>query len=139
MAMMNLLQKHAASSVVAKLVSSTALVAAALLLILSGCAKPSEQDKQQMALLEQRFGDRYVFKFEGEFYVAALLKTGHDHSDHEAQEIVKTFEFVDFERKVRRDTTYIYFNFHDADGRFLYQLFHDPQKDRFEQSSTPHY
>lgn len=138
MAMKDRLQKCAASNVVAKVVSS-AIFLTALFLSLSGCARPSEQDRQQLTSLEQRFGDRYVFKLENDFYVAAVLNKGHEHSDQDAQEIVKTFEFVDFEKRVRRDTTYVYFNFHDADGRFLYQLFYNHSKDRFERSNTPHY
>jgi len=136
--MKDLHQRRAASSAVAKFLNS-AILMGALLFVLLGCAKPSEQDRQQLTLLEQRFGDRYSFKFEDEFYVHAISKAGHGPSDQEAEEIYKLFAFVDFEKKARRETSYIYFNFFAADGRFLYQLAYDPGTGKIERGSTPHY
>lgn len=134
--MKEILRKRAASSAVA-IVLSVALLTTTLLL--GGCARPSEQDQEQLALLERQFGDRYSFKFEDEFYVHAISKAVNEPSDGEAEEIYKLFAFSDFERKVRRESGYIYFNFFTADGRFLYQLTYDPETGKIEHGSTPHH
>lgn len=129
-------QKHVASGVAANFLSSLILVMA---LLLPGCARPSDQDQQQLSQLERRFGDRYTFKLEGEAYVHVVSKTGHQPLDEEAEEIYRRFAFTDFDKRVRRETGYVYFNFFAADGRFLYQLAYDPGTDKIERNSTPHY
>jgi hypothetical protein len=134
--MKEIIRSGAASSAVARVLSVSVLTAA---LFIGGCAKPSEQDQQYLALLEKRFGDHYSFKFEDEFYVHAVSKGGHEISGGEAEEIYKLFAFSDFERKVRRESSHIYFNFFASDGRFLYQLAYDPGSGKIERSNTPHH
>jgi hypothetical protein len=104
-----------------------------------GCTNPSTRDIEKLHEVEKRFGDRYVIKFEGEFYVTVQPKVDPVPVESDVQEICKIFRFKDFNKREERNSSYVYFNAYDSKGRFLYQLYYDPQTKAFAKSKTPHY
>lgn len=110
----------------------------AALLLVWGCTKPPSEDKERLREVEKRFGDRYTLKLEGEFNLNARLKKGAIALGTDAQEIYKIFRFKDFAKREERDSSYVYLNMYDAQGKFLYQFFYDPQTKTFQKGNAPY-
>lgn len=113
-----------------------------LLLFSAACARPSKEDQAKMRELESIFGDEYVFKFEGEFYIAALAKKDKPPKeiDKDAEEIYEAFMFSNSNsKKFVRPTNYIYLNMFNKEGVFLFQLLYNRRLSKFSKGNRPYY
>jgi len=103
-----------------------------------GCAQPSNQDREALQMLTKKFGDRYNFKFDGEFWLVANAKKDVVILKGEDEEMYKIFFFENKDTMQERNTSYVYLDLYDSDGKFVCQLYFDPQVKSFRRNNKPY-
>jgi hypothetical protein len=89
--------------------------------------------------VEKQYSHLYTFELRREFYLEASAKKDTYINFEELQEIYKLFGFKDGEGYTRRNTSYVYLNVYAYNGKFMYQIYYDPIKNKFIKGNTPHY
>jgi hypothetical protein len=103
---------------------------AAVLLFSAGCQSRPEADVKMVEVLKARYGNKFNFKLEGEYYLGVRQKHDTQVDEEDLKDIYRTF-FLDESGKKRRDTTYVSINFYDSTGKFQYQMYYDIEKGIF--------
>ena len=106
--------------------------------VIVGCAQPSNQDKEALQMLIEKFGHRYNFKFDGEFWLVARAKKDVVILKGEDEEMYKFFFFENKDALKKRNTSYVYLDLYDASGKFVCQLYFDPQIKDFARNNKPY-
>ena len=125
-----------------KRMSATKIIGLVLLTVLSldlSCRRSSKEEYAQLQELNRAFGDRFSFELDDRIYLYAKQTKPNPALENDAREIYKFFVFADFEKRQRRNTSVVYLNLYDQGGRFLFQIFYDPNRDRLEKEKTEHY
>jgi len=116
---------------VVKFNNNSILLILLLALQVTCCNKLTESDKSKLKALESKFGDRYSFEFTGDgLYLYAKLKNGAVMVSNDDEEIFKIFMFINYEKGIRRNNTFVYLNLYDEKGKFHHQLFYDPNENK---------
>jgi hypothetical protein len=114
------------------------LVALALMLSVGCTATPSSTDREKLAILQQEYGQKFDFAFDGDLYLRAASSDTAAPSQSEIQSIYRRFMFDDSGAR-RRSTTFVYVNAYNARGEFLYQIAFDSTTKDFVISKREHY
>ena len=113
------------------------LGAALLVFVLTGCDAPgSARDRELVDEITRAHGGRIELTLEENLYLRARSRSG-TVSEPEMQQVYQAFFFEP--GGGRRTTGYVYLNVYDAEDRFLFQLFHDPNRGRLIRSSAERY
>ena len=106
--------------------------------VIIGCAQPTDRDKEALQMLTKKFGERYNFKFDGEFWLIARAKKDVVILKGEDEEMYKVFFFENKDVTKKRNTSYVYLDLYDSGGKFVCQLFFDPQIKAFGRNNKPY-
>jgi hypothetical protein len=106
--------------------------------IIIGCARPTNSDKEALQVLTGKFGERYDFKFDGEFWLIARAQKDVVIRKGEDEEMYKVFFFENKGLMKERNTSYVYLDLYDSDGKFVCQLYFDPQTKAFRRNNKPY-
>lgn len=108
----------------------------ALLLNCAACLPspdPTPEDQAALEQLQKQFGERYTFAFQYDVYVRVRARVADAPTREEATQIARVFSFDEEGRPRDYPRSHIaYFNFYNRGGRFLFQVYWDPQNSRFE-------
>jgi len=114
------------------------LLALLICFVMIGCAEPTKSDMEALQKLTEKYGDRYDFKFDGEFWLVARAKKNVVIRKGEDEEMYKVFVFENKEKMIERNTSYIYLDLYDSDGNFVCQLFFEQGKKAFGRGDKPY-
>jgi len=106
-----------------------------LLIVLAACQSASREDTERLSSLQSTYGDRYVFSLKGEFHLLAQQRTTEPVPEAEIENIYRAFFSKNPAEMIRRETSFVYLNVYDREGRFLYQLAYSPSRHGFVRSS----
>jgi hypothetical protein len=108
-----------------------------LMILSSGCGRPSPQDATRLDSLRARYGNLLEFEIEENLYLHARQRDSAVVPESKLKEI---YDFFVFEDGDRRPTPVVYLNYYDTVGRFQYQLFYDPKIHRIRRDDrSEHY
>lgn len=110
-----------------------------LCFIIAGCCDhPTEGDRAAMQMLTKKFGDRYTFELDGELWLVARAKKNVLVLKGEEEEMYKVFFCETNDQMKKRNTTYVYIDLYDSDGKFICQLSFDHEKKVFGRDNMPY-
>lgn len=105
-----------------------------LSLFATACApEPTQEDVRRLEELRKRFGGQYAFTFEAPMYVRAQQTDGAPLDVSALEDAFEAFWYDDG-GVPRKNTSFVYLNAYDRDGRWQLQLFWNPEKRRIVQS-----
>lgn len=99
-----------------------------LLIFMVACQSASREDRERLSSLQSTYGNRYVLSLKGEFHLLVRQRATEPVPETEIENIYKAFFFKYPTEMVRRETSFVYLNVYDKDGRFLYQLAYSPSR-----------
>ncbi len=96
-----------------------------LTLALHGCGPgPTSADSARLEVVTKEWAGRLKIAPEQDLYLRAVALTAPDPTPEEAAGVFKSFWFSG--SALRADTNYVYLNVYSQNGRFLFQMYHDP-------------
>ena len=113
------------------------IISVFIIMILSSCAGPSDEDRLVLKKVEKKYSHLYTFEFRRDLFLMADAKKGTNIKFEELQEIYKQFFLKkDGKEYTYRDTTYVYLDVFNANGAFLYQIAYNDREKKFVKSNT---
>jgi len=114
------------------------LIQSFCLVYLIGCySQPSNTDLAKLNEIQNKYTD-FEFMLIDEFYLKVKLRKDMPVSENYLREIYKIF-FFDETNDQPRETTYVYLNYYDSEGKFQYQIAFDAKNDSFIHSQSEYY